>query len=90
MSKHVHKYTDCLSGDGTQHLKVDIRNDPISEEDTAAQNAAFSSVANVLRAVSVKITYPRINLMFTASWPYTAETRNSPWPTGCSEHCICS
>lgn len=44
---------DYHSEGGSQPLKVDIRSNPISEEDTVAQNAAFSSVANVLRAVSL-------------------------------------
>ena len=44
---------DYYSEGGAQPLKVDIRSNPISEEDTVAQNAAFSSVANVLRAVGL-------------------------------------
>ena len=40
----------------TPQFKLDIRKEPISEEDSATKSAAFSNVANTLRAVGLPHT----------------------------------
>lgn len=49
-----------VNSESEPHFKLDIRSEPIQEEDSDAKSA-LSNVANTLRAVSISLsTYPPI------------------------------
>lgn len=81
------------SRESEPQFKLDIRNEPIHEEDRDAQSA-LSNVANTLRAVSFRaysssLNHTHIYIASTAGG-YTTQTYLKPRTERCKKYSICT
>lgn len=74
-------------------FKLDIRNEPIREEDGEAQSAVLN-VANTLRVVSVQLKTTPLNYteeyIASAAGRNTAQAHREPRKERCQEYCVCT